>query len=383
MCLGFLGTRDARAADPIRVPLTSDRWQIVASTVPGSKPDVQFGRQEGFPQGLLVLKSGSVALNGLDFRNGTIEFDIKGIGENIPGIQFRKQGTAGAQNGEEFYIRTSPDCRASNDCIQYAPVINGFMLWNSYPQYQTQAFILDGWNHIKLVVSGRRMNVYINHVPSPTLVVGSLESNSVEGGIEFRGPAMFANLTVIPDAVEGLSPEATPDPTANDEGIVRQWQVGPLAPLPEGSSPSYAEVPDASSGWTPVTAGRFGMVNLNRKFVFTMQPPSLSWLRSTVTSDRNQKKQASFGWVGQVWVFVNGKLITDAKNLYDKEQERRDPDGRLALENGSFVLPLERGKNEVIIALYPTIHDDRKTPNRYAWGLEMRFDDPTGLRLSE
>jgi hypothetical protein len=216
---------------------------------------------------------------------------------------------------------------------------------------------------------------------TPALVVGGLESSSTEGGIEFRGPAIFGNLTVAPDAVEGLSPEATPDPTANDHGMVRRWQLGFLTPLPEGSSPSYADLPGDSSAWTPVTAGRFGMVNLNRNFTFTMQPPNLTWLRSYVTSDRDQKEHVSLGWLGQVWVFVNGKLVTEAKNFYDPEPERRDPDGRLALENGSYDIPLQRGKNEIVIALYPTIHDNHKTPNRYGWGLEMRYEDTTGLSM--
>lgn len=265
-------------------------------------------------------------------------------------------------------MRTFPDCRASNDCIQYAPVINGFLLWNAYPQYQTQAFILDGWNHIKLVVSGRRMNVYINHDPRPTLVVGGLESSSTEGGIEVRGPAMFANLTVTPDAVEGLPPQALPDPLSNDRGVLRQWQLGPLTAAHFGTAPTYAELPAGPNGWQSVTAGRFGMVNLNRNFPFSPKPPSLTWLRSSVTSDRDQEKRVQMGWLGDAWVFVNGKLVTKGKNYYDPESERRDPDGRLDLANGGFDIPLKRGNNELVVVLYTSIHDDNHTPNRYGWG---------------
>jgi hypothetical protein len=66
-----------------------------------------------------------------------------------------------------------------------------------------------------------------------------------------------------------------------------------------------------------------------------------------------------------------------------RESERRDPDGRLALENGPYDIPLHRGKNEIVIALYPTIHDNHKTPNRYGWGLEMRYENTTGLSMPE
>ena len=381
--LVLVAVSDAQTTNSIHVPLTSNRWHASAPASGGGKDDVQFLSQEGFPEGLLVLKSGSADLNGLNFRNGTIEFDMKGIGENIPGIRFRQQGAPGAENAEEFYVRTLPDCRASNDCIQYAPRINGFMLWNSYPQYQTRAFILDGWNHIKLVVSGHRMNVYINDLPSPALAVGSLEGSSIEGGLEFDGPAVFANLTVTPNAVEGLSPEAAPDPTANDHDIVRHWQLGPLTQFPMGSDPTYADLPGASNRWTSVAAGRFGMVNLNRNFTFTSKPPSLTWLRTNVTSDSDQSKRVSLGWIGQVWIFVNGKLIAQGKNFYKEEHGRRNPDGRLSLENGSFDIPLKRGKNEIVIAFFPSINDNHEKPNRYGWAIEMRYDDLVGLSTSK
>jgi len=43
---------------------------------------------------------------------------------------------------------------------------------------------------------------------------------------------------------------------------------------------------------------------------------------------------------------------------------------------------LQRGPNEVVVALVSSIHED-KTPNRYGWGLEMRFDDIKGITLSK
>ena len=231
------------AASPMKIPLTADHWQPVQDPNNPDKPDVRFISHEGFPQGAIILKNGSVALNGLSFRDGTIEFDMKATAQDIPGIQFRRHGEPGHQDAEEFYLRSLPECRASNDCIQYAPVIHGFMLWNVYPGYQTQAPILDGWNHYKLVVSGRRMNVYINNAARPILAVGNLESPSTEGLIQLRGPAVFGNLTVTPDAVEGLNPHPTPDPTATDAGMVRQWQLGPQTPARFGQDPAFSEVP--------------------------------------------------------------------------------------------------------------------------------------------
>lgn len=116
------------------VSMTASHWHPVRG-----KADVQYIGKEGFPDGIIVLKAGDLALNDLSFRNGTIEFDMKPLAEDMPGIRFRQRD---AQNGEEFYIRSLPDCRAENDCVQYSPVINGFMLWNLYPQYQRRAPVL-------------------------------------------------------------------------------------------------------------------------------------------------------------------------------------------------------------------------------------------------
>ena len=356
------------------ISMTSSHWHSVSD-----KPDVQYVMQEGFPDGIIILKSGDLALNELSFRDGTIEFDMKPLSENIPGIRFRQRDP---QNGEEFYIRSLPDCRAENDCIQYSPVINGFMLWNVYPEYQKRAPVFaDGWNHVRLVVSGRRMNVFLNDSVQPTLAVAELLGNTQQGGLELHGPAAFANLVVTPGKTDGLSPVPLPDSLGNAAGIVHAWQLGPLTPLHYGSIPAYTERPQGPDAWKPVRSERFGIVNLNRQFRASKEPPALSWVKTSVNSDRDQKKQVSLGWIGQAWVFVNGVLIDSGKNFYYPESERRSPDGRLSLQNGSFSIPLHTGHNEIVIALYSSVHDDARSRTTYGWGLAMRFDDMRGLTL--
>ena len=360
--------------------MTSTHWQPVQNADEKDKPQVEFTGHEGFPQGVMTLKSGSVALNDFSFRDGTIEFDMKAIGEDIPGIQFRRQGVPRHQNAEEFYLRSSPDCRASNDCIQYAPVIRGAMLWNVYPQHQRQAPVIDGWNHYKLVVSGHRMNVFINNSPQPVLAVGYLESGSPEGAIQLRGPAYFANLAVSSNAVEGLRPQPTPDPTAADAGIVRRWQVGPETSAVYGMAPSIAQAP-GEAVWRSITADRSGLVNLNREFDQSHKDLRFDWLRTVVISDTNQEKLVQLGWLGKVWVFVNGKLVTQGNNYYYPEGERRMPDGRLSLENGSFRLPLQRGTNQIVLVIISALASSPHGINFYGSGAMLRFVDLRGLHL--
>lgn len=356
------------------ISMTSAHWHSL-----GNKTDVQYEEQEGFADGIIRLKSGDIALNDLSFRDGTIEFDMKPLAEDIPGIRFRVRDH---QNAEEFYIRSLPDCRAENDCIQYSPVIHGFMLWNVYPEYQVKAPVFpDGWNHVKLVVAGKRMNVFINDAAQPTLEVAELLADTAEGGFELHGPAVFANLTVTPGKTDGLSPTPSVDEIGSTAGIVHAWKLGPLTDLHYGSAPTYAERPQDHASWTKIHSERFGVVNLNRQFNASQEPSSLTWLTTFVDSDREQSKLASLGWLGQVWIFVNGVLIASDKNFYYPESERKRPDARLSLENGTYTIPLRRGRNEITIALHTSIHDDARSRTPYGWGLAMRYNDLSGLTL--
>jgi hypothetical protein len=70
---------------------------------------------------------------------------------------------------------------------------------------------------------------------------------------------------------------------------------------------------------------------------------------------------------------VNGKLTYADKNLWELEGNRKYPDGRCSLENGTFTLPLEAGDNEVAVAI---------ANNFYGWGLMLRLADPEGVRLA-
>ena len=58
------------------------------------------------------------------------------------------------------------------------------------------------------------MNVFLNGAKAPSLKIGNLEGDSLDGGLALQGPGIFANLTVTPGATEGLAKAAEKDPTA-------------------------------------------------------------------------------------------------------------------------------------------------------------------------
>jgi hypothetical protein len=354
------------APKPITIPMAADRWE--------TKDNVEFSKAAGFPLGVMTVKKGVAILKDLSFRNGTIEFDVIARGSMGAGAGFRRRDD---DTYEDFYLRPRPNCAAAVDCMQYAPQTHGVLLWDVFPQYQGPAPLKDGtWNHIKLVISGRRMNIFVNGASVPTLAIGRLEGDVLEGGLLLQGPASFANLVVIPDRVEGLSPEPVSDATKGDRRFLREWMVSPPATLPDGKEPAFAEMPNTEQNWRPLSAEREGLVNLSRQdgLPTGRGARALAWLKATVDSENAQTKHVSIGWTREIWIFVNGKLVFADKNLYQPPAARKSPDGRLSLENGSFDLPLEKGKNEITVAL---------ANNFYGWGLEMRLDDLKDVRIAQ
>ena len=355
----------AQGAQPITIAMTADHWQ--------TKDNAEFLRQLGFSHGLMRLNSGNAVLKGITFSDGTIEFDVNTIGRGAPGIAFRQQDEG---NFELFYLRPDPACPAFQACIQYTPQTHGVLLWDFFPQYENRAPLREnGWNHIKMVISGRRMNVFVNDATSPTLEVGRLEGDAMKGGLRLQGPGTFANMVITPDAVDGLSPEPARDPLDGDRRLVRDWRLSKFSALPNGKDPMYNEMPGASQEWKPISTERNGLVNLSREYGLPLHEPdrAVAWLKTTITSDRKQTKKVDIGWAREVWVFVNGKLVYADKNIYDLEGLRKAPDGRCSLENGSFTLPLEAGDNEVAVAI---------ANNFFGWGLMMRMADPEGVHLA-
>lgn len=359
LCACFLSAVSiGQAGEPIPIAMTADSWQ--------NKENAEFFRQAGFYRGLMRLNSGEAMLKGITFSDGTIEFDINTIARGMPGITFRRkdEGTF-----ELVYLRPDAACPAYRACVQYAPTTHGVMLWDLFPQYQARAPLREnGWNHIRMVISGKRMNVFVNDAVSPTLEVGSLEGDALQGGLGLRGPATFANLVITPGALDGLPPEATEDPLDTDARVVRKWRLSAFSELPTGKEPVYADLPGASQGWKEIHTERNGLVNISREYGRPLPESkrAVAWLKTTVRSDTKQTKRVEIGWTRELWVFVNGKLVFADKNLWELEDSRKFPDARCSLDNGSFTLSLEPGDNEITVAI---------ANNFFGWGMMLRVAD--------
>lgn len=78
---------------------------------------------------------------------------------------------------------------------------------------------------VKLVLSGQRKDVYVNHERAPSLRVGRLARTARSGTLELRGDATYANLDVQPGATAGLDPVPLPGPADADPRFVRRWRA--------------------------------------------------------------------------------------------------------------------------------------------------------------
>ena len=354
------------AARPVE--LRAQHWQ--------ADGEVSFTQDAAHPHGVMSVKGGGAVLKDVSFSDGTIEYDINELVDNkgIPGIWFRQQGDDSA---ESFYLRTDAGCPASIECIQYSPVSHGNEEWDVYPEFQAQAPVLaTGWNHVKLVISGQRMNVYINGERHPSLAVTRLAGEARDGKVQLRGDAQFANVEIRPGEVEGLAPKALVTPADNDSRYLRQLALSPVSTLARGAEVDYAHRP-AAGMWEPITAESKGFVNIGRHHGTMRGVPDLAWLKTTLRSDRQQDKHVALGWARQVWVFVNGKQVYADRNTYYPAASRKPPLGRMALGNGAFDLPLAAGDNEIEIA----ISDDLGSTRHWGCGFEFRLDDLGGVTM--
>jgi hypothetical protein len=250
--------------------MSADAWTMEPPipSLGGEAGAAKFARYEGMPTGTMTLNEGVAASKAVRFSTGAIDFDIKPIGYNDAGVIFHREGSA---EGEFVYLRANPDCPAANDCIQYAPVAHTMMGWNIYPNYQGPAPISPtGWNHIHIEVIGDGMRVYVNHAQAPSLVVPRLWGLTHDGGLAFKGPAVYANLIVDSYASAGLPvvPAASVDP-----GTVMAWSVAPPTAYDRSGTVLAKDAP-ASDAWHPIEVEPTGLVNLGRGGVGVPQRPT-------------------------------------------------------------------------------------------------------------
>lgn len=353
-----------KAAKTIKIPMEKTYWEY-------PEGQVEFVNHLGIPAMKSVKGRIPITPKDIIFDNGTIEFDVAILSGPFVGINFR---TKSGKEKERVYLRPY---QAGNimggDALQYAPFVKGVNLWDLLPSYQSPALIKkEGWNHIKMVISGYQMRVYVNDMEQPALEIPKLEGNTQSGSIELDGHAIFANVVIQPNKTGNLSSHIGIDPTHNDPNYLRNWQMSEPIDLPFGRDVTNEELPDSSTIWSPIAAERLGLVNITRKYGRTAQDERrLVWLKTTIQSDRQQTRRLNLGFSDEVWVLINGQLLYLDKNYYGSPIQK-EPDGRISIQNTSFKFPLQEGENELKIGVGNFF---------FGWGIMARLDRVDGIRF--
>ncbi len=351
------------ASQAIRIPIDTTNW----SFQPGQ---AELTTYQNVPAIHILPNAKPVLIKTATFTNGSIEYDLMVEDPRFAGMYFRRQD---ADQSEYVYLRPSRlGNPAAMDAIQYAPYLKRVLLWDLLNQFQAPVpvFKKGEWNHIKLVVSGHQMRVYVNDMQRPVLEVPRLEADTKEGAIAFEGAGYIANLIVRPNQTEDLPAIEGYDPTRHDPRYVRAWQISQPLPLPLGQEVLPIHFPKPETSWQPLATERYGLVNLSRQFGSSTER-RLVWLRTKIKANAAQKRRVALGFSDDVWVFINGQpVFTDKNNYYLAPVMRKSPDGRISPDNGSIDLPLKTGENEVLVGL---------ANDFYGWGLIARFDSMEGI----
>ena len=145
-------------------------------------------------------KFGAVAYpKGLNFTDGEIELDMASSnGNEYLGLAFRIQD---AHHYQTLYFR--PASTGTINAIQYMPEKKDDFNWWDYEaeKYQAKAALpATNWFHIKAVVKGRELKVYVDHQPTPVMVYKDLDPDLKQGSVGYWfGNSLscgYKNLTV-------------------------------------------------------------------------------------------------------------------------------------------------------------------------------------------
>ena len=166
----------------------------------GGKKGVQFDEGKG---------EGIAWLSDYKFKNGTIEFDVKGknvLQKSFVGIAFQ---AIDETNYDVIYFRPfnfkTDDADRRSHAVQYiaAPDYGWKKLREEFPAKYEQplepAPDADGWFHARIVVDDKQVSVFVNEAAKPSLVVEKL-TESREGQIGIwvgdNSDGSFANLKI-------------------------------------------------------------------------------------------------------------------------------------------------------------------------------------------
>ena len=311
----------------------------------------------------LWLKNGSQVMRaGIEFAEGTIEFDMAPMEKgNFLGILFRRNSFSDHEN---IYLRLHRS--GLFNAVQYAPRVNG-PTWQLYPEFNAVAdFHKNHWTHVRIEVKWTRMEFYVNNKPQPVLVVSRLRGMSPKGTVAFWGrvnqqpnewAVAVSNLSIRPANPAQTTNTTRPAPPA---GTLTSWEIANPLPSEKGLVTRLPEL----KGWRSAEVEESGLVNLNRALK-RLNGRWTAFARTTVKATEAKSVMLELGYSDDATVFLNGEPVYSGINGFDSRYPEYQ--GFVKPEYENVFLKLRPGSNEMILA----VSDDQ----RFGWGFIARIKD--------
>lgn len=363
---------------PGSISFDSDMWTFDADE---ARVEDYLGRKS------LYLSGGFATVEGLDFMNGIIEFDVAFDSEyyNTPGVRgfvgsvFRLQDEG---NYEKFYTRPHRN-KGEDDAVQMVPVYNHWSTWQLYwdGHFAGTQFVYDEWMHIKLVVSGKYCEVYIMDMENPAMTAElkrEIQSGKVGLKVDPSTPAWayFSNFTAI--AMSDPPLKNPQEAKAAPAGTVMTWLVSDTFEATELEGKNcLTEMDRQDSEWSELESDpTTGVTALARLYSIKSDPPNKNpgddtvFVRTTIISNRAQLKKLQFGYSDLLKLYFNGRLLYTENNSFGSRDYRFM--GTMGYVNELY-LPLQEGENELWMAV---------TGLFASWGVQARFQDMEGIEIT-
>ena len=371
-CAALFGAvATAQAQDETPEPVQFGEFQLRALFAPErvEVADVD-GQQE------LVLTRTSVILDGVEFAEGVIEFDMAFEDKFGFGGLFWHSSEDGTDS-EYFYIRQHKS--GLPDAGQYTPVREGLTSWQIYTDRNAIAPFAhthEGWNRIKFVIADDKADIYYNGSARPILHVPDLAADRGNGAVGLRttgadGKIRFTNLVVRPLAEgEGIVGTPAAEGRVAPEGTITRWAVS--AHFPEAQVDGALQLPREFAA-LPTKAvldtESFGIVDLSRGGL-QEQEEDTALVSTRIVAERAKRVRLQFGYSDRVRMFLNGDLIFDG-NAGWRTRDRFYL-GTIGFQD-AVTLDLREGENTLIAAVSETFG---------GWGFAGAIADRDGLEIS-
>ncbi len=361
---------------------------LVPAALAGQTEDLQFaGRtwnvaggevkvERYLGQEAVRFRNGAIILSGMEFENGTIEFDVATTGHrSFIGVAFRAHDD---NSYEDFYLR--PHNSGRFDAMQYTPVFNGISAWQLYPEYNASVEIpSQRWLHLRLEVSGARMEAFLDDATEPVMVVDDLKCGQRRGAVALKSnfpaaglptdlyPTAFANFKIaLAESGVAYDESEAPDPR-----LIGRWAISAAIPSPGSTISEIPRETLASEGWDVVDSESSGLVNLARhRAIPAGSRQATLFARVIVRSNRDRVKKLNFGFSDRGSIFLNGQILFSGDNTYMSRSQRYL--GVVTIDNDAVYLPLREGENELVFAVSEAFG---------GWGLVARFEDLEGITV--